>query len=60
MKEKDIKRLRRLAEKWATQNATAGEILECMQLERKRNAKAAKLIVIVTLQGEQAEEKENN
>ena len=55
MNKKNIKRLRELEEKWATQNATAGEILECMQLERKRNAKAAKLIVIVTLRGEQAE-----
>ena len=43
MKEKTIKRLRELEEKWATQNATVGEILECMQLEKKRNAETAKL-----------------
>ena len=43
MKEKNIKRLRELEEKWATQNATAEEILECMQLEKKRNAETAKL-----------------
>ena len=43
MKEKDIKRLHKLEEKWSTQNATVGEILECMQLEKKRNAETAKL-----------------
>ena len=43
MKEKDIKRLRGLQEKWSTQNATVEEILECMQLEKKRNAETAKL-----------------